>query len=567
MCNHGTHVAGIIASADGVLKGLAPESELVSVQVFSRHKGSSGCKETGKSCVRSLPQDQLAALDWILKTASNARPIAAVNMSLAGTSRTTECPGDIRADVISRLREKNILTVVAAGNLSKKATVGEPGCLSNVITVGAVDTKEGPCVSTSNTAGDSGAKVEKCIWRKSNFSEVVDVLAPGVGITSAIPKGMKATDSGTSMAAAVVSGAIAALQSYLPVSSGVMEGLLEENGVPTFAVDYGMTSTTAVAPIRPRIDLFKSFEKLDGLVPSGAFVSLRDTFGDTGEEPNPTNPNQPLWNSPDIWNRTSPGECLKHQYDHQNPLIGKENFACIRVNNSGKENAEGRLEMFVADGNFDNKASWTRVADERITVPKRRPEIVQLSWSAPEATQHSLLVRWTPDGTPLNVIGNYIAGVRDSNDLIWKNMHIVDSTNHERVPSALVFEDVGDRSINMVVDVSNLKRGQGEAEELGVLELTLGGDPENLSEEATSRYYSFEGRSVVIPLKSGVYYIPEIVLPLGERAEFKMKFRFRDDLERNRFPRMTVNIMDVVDVDKHKRGELSADVGFTYEIH
>ena len=109
-CNHGTHVAGIVAgnrlTIDGLaMSGVAPDAKLIAVQIYSRFPA--GGKYCGASdCALSFDSDQIAALEWLYE--QRAMPawgtLASVNMSLGGSLSTTACNTDATAFYIAQLR-------------------------------------------------------------------------------------------------------------------------------------------------------------------------------------------------------------------------------------------------------------------------------------------------------------------------------------------------------------------------------------------------------------------------------------------------------------------------------
>ncbi|MCX7899895.1 MAG: S8 family serine peptidase, partial [Methylocystis sp.] len=156
-------------------------------------------------CVLSYTSDQISALDYIFTNSSPLGfPVASVNMSLGGGLTSTNCDASEAATktAIDNLRGIGIITAIAAGNDGSTSQISFPGCISTAFTVG------------STTKTDSVSSF-------SNMSSVVDVLAPGSSILSALALNNGSTSnyaffSGTSMATPHVAGAIAALKSRYP---------------------------------------------------------------------------------------------------------------------------------------------------------------------------------------------------------------------------------------------------------------------------------------------------------------------------------------------------------------
>ena len=187
-CEHGTHVAGVIA-ANGEQRGVAPDAGIVAVQVFSQSSGASCGGQA--SCPRARTSDVLAALDHVnALAASNAlnEPIVAVNLSLASDVTSPNCDDSILAAAVASLRTNNVATIVAAGNTGKQGELSIPACITATVSVGAVDQNDR-------------------YWNVSNASAALDFFAPGVNVVSAWPGGGWRAASGTSTAAPHVAGA------------------------------------------------------------------------------------------------------------------------------------------------------------------------------------------------------------------------------------------------------------------------------------------------------------------------------------------------------------------------
>jgi subtilisin family serine protease len=245
-CEHGTHVAGIAAGRGADFSGIAPDADIIAVQVFSTFRGAA-CGERGGTCVASFASDQIRALDFVLQQAGQ-RAVAAVNMSLGGGRSTTACDTDLTKTVIDQLRAAGVATVIASGNDGFRDAVSFPGCISTAITVGAT-TKQDRVATFSNCGPQ------------------VDLHAPGAAINSSVPGGRFARFDGTSMATPHVAGAFASLRSLdTEASVDQIETALESSGL-----DVGG---------RPRIRLLDAATTLGGAPTAEAAMN---TSGDADQ--------------------------------------------------------------------------------------------------------------------------------------------------------------------------------------------------------------------------------------------------------------------------------------------
>ena len=215
---HGTHVAGILAGngyASNKYMGTAPCANLVAIKALD---------QTGNG----TESDILAALQWIINNRRQYN-IRVINLSLG---IKIECPFDddplvrgVNAAVLCGLS-----VVTAAGNNGPgHCTINSPGISPFVITVGAAD------LSHADSMED--IKVASFSSRGPTMGGDVkpDLIAPGVEICSLDAKNPKgyAIQSGTSMAAPVVSGAAACLYALQPdLTPSQVKRLLVQNSVP-----------------------------------------------------------------------------------------------------------------------------------------------------------------------------------------------------------------------------------------------------------------------------------------------------------------------------------------------
>ena len=165
---HGTAIAGLIV-AHGKLMGSAPRAQILAIRAFD---------PVGKSAEGNT-FSILKSLDWAV--ANNARVI---NMSFAGPAD----PAVHRS--LEAAHKKGIVLVAAAGNAGAKSPPLYPAADPNVIAVTATD-------------------ADDRLFEASNRGRHIAIAAPGAQLLVAIPDGGYEVASGTSYAAAEVSGIVA----------------------------------------------------------------------------------------------------------------------------------------------------------------------------------------------------------------------------------------------------------------------------------------------------------------------------------------------------------------------
>ncbi|HEY7874379.1 MAG TPA: S8 family serine peptidase [Actinomycetota bacterium] len=219
---HGTHMAGIIAGRDDAVQagkensdntnfmGIAPDAHILNVKVASSN-GSTDVSQV------------IAAIDWVVQHRNdNGMNIKVLNLSFGTDSSQSYVldPLSYAAEVAWR---KGIVVVVAAGNGSYgNAQLNNPAYNPHLIAVGANDTK-----GTFDTADDTVPE-----WsERGDGVRNPDLVAPGKSVVSLrdpnsyadqnFPGGRVGNSrffkgSGTSQAAAVVSGAAALVLQQRP---------------------------------------------------------------------------------------------------------------------------------------------------------------------------------------------------------------------------------------------------------------------------------------------------------------------------------------------------------------
>ncbi|MCC7009887.1 MAG: S8 family serine peptidase [Acidobacteria bacterium] len=224
---HGTHVAGIIAGGGKGSRGdegtayigMAPGAELVSLRVLA-------ADGTG------YVSDVILAIEWAIKHKDRYK-LRVLNLSL-GHEATQAYDVDPLARAVERAVAAGLIVVASAGNLGKSADgtavvgmVVSPGDTPGAITVGALNThatvgRADDTVATYSSRGPVGDPEDPSSWRIKP-----DLVAPGNAVVAAgaygshlwnlLPErqvigasgGTYLTLSGSSMATAVVTGAVA----------------------------------------------------------------------------------------------------------------------------------------------------------------------------------------------------------------------------------------------------------------------------------------------------------------------------------------------------------------------
>jgi serine protease AprX len=221
---HGTHIAGIIGGSTTAAAritpayagGSAPGVKFVDVRVL----GSNGGGYTS---------DVIAGIDWTIANAKKYR-IRVINLSL-GHPVAEPSVTDPLCRAVARAVQAGLTVVVSAGNYGRTASgapvlggITSPGNSPLAITVGAIDTR-----GTADRGDDRVAPYSSRGPTKYEFAVKPDVVAPGTNLVSLESPGSWLAGhypswhvagsgrnayyrlSGSSMAAAVVSGGVALL--------------------------------------------------------------------------------------------------------------------------------------------------------------------------------------------------------------------------------------------------------------------------------------------------------------------------------------------------------------------
>ena len=186
-CDHGTHVAGTLASSSF---GAAPAVEVLPVRVL-------GPDPRGRECV-GRPSQVAAGIRWAVQQGAQV-----LNLSLG--EDVTPGRGSAVSDAVELARRAGVLVVLSAGNDDLSRAQADEGSAVVVAATGptgrlASYSQRGRGVTLAAPGGDPGERA----------------CTPQACVTSLFPRGRYAVAAGTSMAAPLVSGVAALLLAQDP---------------------------------------------------------------------------------------------------------------------------------------------------------------------------------------------------------------------------------------------------------------------------------------------------------------------------------------------------------------
>ena len=188
-------------------------------------------------------------------------------------------------------------------------------------------------------------------------------------------------------------------------------------------------------------------------------VWMKDTWSDNGAEPDPAQASEPMWKSPYIWVRNSRDQEFEKQHEHENPEFGQTNWAYVKLQNGGPSSS-GNLELYYADASTSLTwpNDWTLISSQSITTLENRfSEIVEFKWdNLPGQGHYCLLARWiSPTDDPMtNVEGpNIGANVRGNNNIVWRNLNIVDLMLPATFKSQISLQNNPSKDVDTVIEI------------------------------------------------------------------------------------------------------------------
>ena len=245
---HGTHVAATIGASDPSFTGVAPNVNIVALQVLDN---------SGSGSLQGIEE----SLQWVIANAE-ALNVVAVNMSLGGLSNdnfvaTNPALGDEFRVLSDNL---GISVVVAAGNAYEQFQQEGASSISqdpNTLAVGAV----GGTASTGLQATSFSQRSD----------DIPTIFAPGGGITAAAVGGGNVSLSGTSMAAPHIAGMVALAQQIAEQNLGRR---LSPDEITTLLTQSAVSFIDSERPDDRVINTGSQYERVDMLSFAEAILGL-----------------------------------------------------------------------------------------------------------------------------------------------------------------------------------------------------------------------------------------------------------------------------------------------------
>ncbi len=199
---HGSNVASIVGSSDATYPGMAPGVNIIALKVFPDNSGS------------ATNRDIEQALQWAVNNQAQYN-IVSVNMSI-GSGNVQNFTNVGFSDEYSALAAMGVVTAVASGNsfysVGSVQGVNSLSADPNVLSVGAVYDQNIGGVSYSSGATANTTDADRITPFTQRHSTLLDIFAPGAGITGANQSGGIVTYHGTSQATPHIAGITALIQ-------------------------------------------------------------------------------------------------------------------------------------------------------------------------------------------------------------------------------------------------------------------------------------------------------------------------------------------------------------------
>jgi hypothetical protein len=168
-------------------------------------------------------------------------------------------------------------------------------------------------------------------------------------------------------------------------------------------------------------------------------VWMKDTWFDTGMEPDPFTVGQKMWKSPYIWVRNQFDPTGEFQHIHENPEFGSTNYVYVKLHNDFDTAATGQLLRYYANASAGLAwpGDWTEFANVNVNIAAHATLLQPTSWQPPGTGHYCLLARWDTPNAPADPMtfpegASVNDNTRNNNNIVWRNVNILDTTPNEQ---------------------------------------------------------------------------------------------------------------------------------------
>ncbi|MGE5603295.1 MAG: M12 family metallo-peptidase, partial [Nitrososphaerales archaeon] len=176
---------------------------------------------------------------------------------------------------------------------------------------------------------------------------------------------------------------------------------------------------------------------------------MKDTWEDTGGEPDAYTAGQDMWKSPYLWVRNAADPNRVYQHEHQNPINSVTNYVYTKLQNGSESTMAGTLRLYWAEAaaGLAWPVDWHNFANVPVTLPANSSQVAQGTWTPSGTGHYCLLARWDSAADPMHAEGAGVsANVRNNNNIIWKNVEVVPFTGpdcEKERPLPVIVRNVG----------------------------------------------------------------------------------------------------------------------------
>ncbi len=197
-------------------------------------------------------------------------------------------------------------------------------------------------------------------------------------------------------------------------------------------------------------------------------VWMKDTWTDTGAEPDPLTASESMWKSRAIWVRNNIDANHVFQHQHQNPVAGKTNFVYVKIANDFSTSASGSLKLYYAAAatGLSWPTDWTLFSSQTVNIPVGRTLIAEASWVPPAQGHYCLLARWDAPTSPSDPMtftegANVELNTRNNNNIVWRNVNVkkIDSgASSDTAPVTVRNVGEGAGTVDLIVRLGDTPR-------------------------------------------------------------------------------------------------------------